>query len=65
MVIDTVRMMKMIFGIVQEEWVECENEEFKIWVSMKVPDGWKGMFKCGLRVMKDVVEVRNTNEKLK
>ena len=35
---------------------------------MKVPDGWKGsegIFKCGLCVMKDVVEVRNENEKLK
>ena len=39
-----------------------------VWVSMKVPDGWKDgecMFKCGLCVMKDVVEVRNENEKLK
>ena len=46
----------------------CVNEECKVWVSMKVPDGWKGgegMFKCGLCVMKDVVEVRNENEKLK
>ena len=35
---------------------------------MKVPDGWKGRegrFKCGLFVMKDVVKVRNENEKLK
>ena len=37
-------------------------------MSMNVPDGWKGgegMFKCGMCVMKDVVEVRNDNEKLK
>ena len=43
----------------KKEWLECENEEFKVWVSiMKVPDGWKGgegNFKCGLCVMKDVV----------
>ena len=35
---------------------------------MKVQDGWKGggsIFKCGLCVMKDVVKVRNENEKLK
>ena len=35
---------------------------------MKVPDGWKGgegIFKCGLCMMKDVVKVRNENEKLK
>ena len=35
---------------------------------MRVPDGWKGgegRFKCGLCVMKDVVEVRNENENLK
>ena len=35
---------------------------------MKVPDGWKGgegIFKCGLCVLKDVVEVRKENEKLK
>ena len=40
----------------------------KAWVSMKVPDSWKGgesMFKCGLRVMKDEVGVRNENAKLK
>ena len=48
--------------------MECENEECKVWVSMRVPDGWKGgegWFKCGLCVMKDVVEVRNENENLK
>ena len=31
-------------------------------MSMKVPDAWKGaegIFKCGLCMMKDVVEVRN------
>ena len=35
---------------------------------MRVPDGWKGgdgRFKCGLCVMKDVVEVRNENVNLK
>ena len=51
-----------------KEWLECENEECNVWVSMKVPDGCKGgegMFKCGLYVMKDVVEVTNENEKLK
>ena len=34
----------------KQEWVECENEECKIWVSKRVPDGWKrgeGMFRCG------------------
>ena len=49
------------------EWLECENEECKVWVSMKVPDSWNGgdgMFKCCLCVIKDVVEVRNENEKL-
>ena len=52
----------------KKEWLECENEECKVWVSMRVPDGWKGgegRFKCGLCVMKDVVEVRNENENLK
>ena len=50
----------------KKEWLECENEDCTVWVSMKVPDGWKGgIFKCGLCVMKDVVEVRNENEKLK
>ena len=37
-------------------------------MAMRVPDGWKGgegRFKCGLCVMKDVVEVRNENENLK
>ena len=50
----------------KKEWLECENEECKVWVSMRVPDGWKGgedRFKCGLCVMKDVVEVRNENLK--
>ena len=31
--------------------LECENEECKVWVSMKIPDSWKGgegMFKCGV-----------------
>ena len=48
--------------------MECENGECNVWVSMRVPDGWKGgegRFKCGLCVMKDVVEVRNENEILK
>ena len=52
----------------KKEWSECENEECKVWVSMRILDGWKGgegRFKCGLCVMKDVVEVRNENEKLK
>ena len=52
----------------KKEWLECENEECKVWVSMRVPDGWKGSegrFKCGLCVMKDVVEVRNENENFK
>ena len=51
----------------KKEWLKCENEECKVWVSMKVSDGWKGgegMFYRGLCVMKDVVEVRNENEKL-
>ena len=26
----------------KKEWLECKNEECKIWMSMKVPDGWKG-----------------------
>ena len=46
----------------------CDNEECKVCVQMKVPDGWKGggcMCKCGLFVMKDMVEVRNETEKLK
>ena len=25
-----------------KEWLECENEECKLCVSMSVPDGWKG-----------------------
>ena len=52
----------------KNEWLECENEECKVWMSMRVTDGWKGgesRFKCGLCVMKDVVEVKNENEKLK
>ena len=52
----------------KKEWLECENEECKVWASMRVPDGWKGgecRFECGLCVMKDVVEVRNENENLK
>ena len=52
----------------KKEWLECENEECKVWVSMRVPDGWKGgegRLKCGLCVMKDVVAVRKENENLK
>ena len=52
----------------KKEWLECENEECKVCVSMRVPDGWKGgegRFKCGLCVMKDEVEVRNENQNLK
>ena len=52
----------------KKEWLECENAECKVLVSMRVPYGWKGgegRFKCGLCVMKDVVEVRNENENLK
>ena len=52
----------------KKEWLECESEECRVWVSMRVPDGWKGgegRFKCGLCVMKEVVEVRNENEILK
>ena len=52
----------------KKEWLECENEKCTVWVSMRVPDGWKGgdgRFKCGLCVMKDVVEVRNENDNLK
>ena len=40
----------------------CENEEYMLWVPIRVSYVWKGgegMFKCGLCVMKDVVEVRN------
>ena len=48
----------------KKEWLECENEECKVWVSMRVP-GDESRFKCGLCVMKDVVEVRNENENLK
>ena len=34
---------------------------------MRVPEGWKGdgVFKCGLCVMKEVVEVKRENENLK
>ena len=34
----------------KKEWLECENEKCKVWVSMRVPEGWKGdgVFKCGL-----------------
>ena len=52
----------------KKEWLECDNEECKVWVSIKVPDGWKGgegMFKCVFCAMKDVVEFRNENEKSK
>ena len=55
-------------GGFKKEWLECENEECKVCVSMKVSDGWKGgefMFKRDLCVMKDVVEVMNEYEKLK
>ena len=27
----------------KKEWLECENEECKVRVSMRVPDGWKGV----------------------
>ena len=30
----------------KKEWLECENEECKVCVSMKVPDGWKGVNAC-------------------
>ena len=44
-------MMEMIFGMVSRRngW-SVENEECKVWVSMRVLEGWKGgegMFKCG------------------
>ena len=47
--------------------MECENEECKAWVAMKVPEGWKGdgLFKYGLCVMKEVVEVKRENDNLK
>ena len=47
--------------------LECENEKCKVWVSMRVPEGWKGdgVFKCGLCVMKEVVEVKREIEKMK
>ena len=34
---------------------------------MRVPEGWKGdgVFKCGLCVTKEVVEVKRKNEKMK
>ena len=35
----------------KKEWLECENEECNVWVSMRVQDCWKGgegRFKCGL-----------------
>ena len=60
--VDTVRMMENYLDGFKKEWCECENEECKVWVSMRVPDDWKGgdgRFKCGLCVMKDVVKVRN------
>ena len=33
---------------------------------MRVPEGWKGggVFKCGLCVMKEVVEMKRENEKM-
>ena len=40
--------------------------ECKVWVSMRVPDGWKGgegRFKCGLCEVKNMVEARNENLK--
>ena len=51
----------------KKEWLECENAECKVWVSMRVPEGWKGdgVFKCGLCVMKEVVEMKRENEKMK
>ena len=51
----------------KKEWLERENEKCKVWVSMRVPEGWKGdgVFKCGLCVMKEVVEVKRENEKMK
>ena len=51
----------------KKEWLECENEECKVWVSMRAPEGWKGdgVFTCGLCVMKEVGEVKRENENLK
>ena len=57
----------MIFGMVSIKRLECENEECKVWISMRVTEAWKndGMFKCGLWVMNEVVEVKREYEKLK
>ena len=58
------------FGMVSRKsgWsVRMRNVRYG-YQSMRVPEGWKGgegVFKCGMRVMKEVVEVKCENEKLK
>ena len=49
-------------------WMECGNDECEVWVQIKAPDGWSGEkdeFRCGVCMVKEMMNLKREIEDLK